>query len=416
MVSFCLLLAACPGPKPPGIDGGADAGDSGEDASVDAGPYDAGIPVFDAAGFCGVWAQTYCRWALGCGQEPASEAQRCLDVQAVTFCDPVNARLDAGRVAFDAGEALKCLLALEDAKCGALPSSCPRAFVAQVPLDGACSADGDCTHGFCQLDGGCGVCTAPLALGSACSGAGQCDDAGYCAGSSCAPKLDAGVSCVGLGSAACRSGRCAFAAGMGDVCASSSIPPSCASSASCPGGWYCNEFGGCAVKLALGSSCKKDDACVSGACVSGKCEAVAVASVAPGGACSAGWQCAGGLICKGAKCVERLRAGAACELAGLDVFVGCPYQLICDAHDLKCAPVEVFCSYPGYCSAGPLAGEPCASSGCRGYSACVTLDGGAQCVRSQALPGEACNTDLASRACAVGDCVGQCPAVTSLCE
>src|SRR5262249_37950803 len=153
-----------------------------------------------------------------------------------------------------------CLLALEDAKCGALPASCPRAYVAQVALAGGCAADGECAQGFCRLDGGCGRCTAPLMLGSGCTAAGQCDDAGYCDGVACQPKLDAGVSCVGLGSAACRSGRCAFAAGIGDVCSSSSIPTSCASSASCPAGWYCNEFGECGLQLANAQSCKKDDA------------------------------------------------------------------------------------------------------------------------------------------------------------
>jgi hypothetical protein len=142
---------------------------------------------------------------------------------------------------------------------------------------------------------------------------------------------------------------------------------------------------------------------------------VAAASVAAGVACSDSWQCAGGLICKGSKCVERLRAGATCDLAGLDVFVGCPYELICDAHDLKCAPAEVFCNYPGYCTGSPSEGEPCSTS-CGGYSACATLDGGATCVRSQALPTEACNTDLASRACAVGDCAGTCPTVPALCQ
>ena len=88
---------------------------------------------------------------------------------------------------------------------------------------------------------------------------------------------------------------------------------------------------------------------------------------------------------------------------------------VCDAKALKCAPLEVYCRYAGYCAAGPKVGEPCTQS-CRGYSSCANLDGGAFCVRDEALPGEPCNLDLANRACAVGACAGVCPAETMGCS
>ena len=409
-----LLGAACPGPAMSVLDGGADAGDAGDGGAVDAGPYDAGLPAFEAASFCAVWSSTSCAWALGCGQVLADEAARCAQLQQVTFCDEAATALDAGRVGFDAGVAMRCLLALEDAKCGALPGSCWRAYPPRVSLGGACAADAECTEGFCRLDGGCGACTLPLPLASACTGAGQCDDAGYCDGMACAPRLDAGVSCVGFGNAACRSGRCAYQSGLGDVCDSKPVPSSCTFSASCPAGWYCDEFDACALRLDDAAACQKDDACKSGACVSGKCQTIAPLSIAKGDACSASWQCAYGLICAGGKCGARTYAGAACELRGLDVFVGCPYRFVCDAKELTCAPLDVYCHYPGYCPGGPAFGEACTSS-CRGYSSCATLDAGAFCVRDEALPGEACDLDLANRACAVGECEGTCPAEASGC-
>ncbi len=223
-----------------------------------------------------------------------------------------------------------------------------------------------------------------------------------------------GVSCLSLGNDACRSGRCAFEAGVGPVCASSPVPGSCASSAACPGGWYCNAFGGCAPREADGQSCRSDDGCQSGACVAQRCAALQVASVASGGACSDSWQCAYGLVCRGGVCAERLRADAGCALEGLNVFVGCPYLYVCEAKLHLCAPLDAYCRYPGYCPAAPSAGEPCTQS-CLGLSACATVDGGGVCVRSQALPGEACDPDLLERACAVGACAGTCPPAPAGC-
>lgn len=419
---FVLGVVGCSAPSP-FIDGGgggtAGAGGGAGGGGVQAPPADAGVPAFTAASFCDVFARTFCRWAVTCGQRTAAEEADCLAIKKHECPRPLG---------FDATAANVCLLRLEASRCSpSRPASCPAAWPAAVRDGGGCLSTRECAAGVCVGDGGaCGQCGPAAAAGAPCDDFRPCDGDTRCAagddgGVQCIGRLDAGEKCLGLGDEACKSGRCLFKPSAGKVCASPSPGGSCTSSLGCAASLYCDPVrGGCRIPELLGALCDNQEACAGNgnACLGGKCTRVLPFSAAEGAACTETAQCTWGLACDiraaAPKCVRRVAFDADCQLKGLDVWdPRCPYLAMCHPVKQVCADAASLCTFGGYCPTGPGRNEKCAAGAiCRGLSSCVDEgDGGYRCLPTDSPAGQACFAQLASRACTDSTCVaGVCAA------
>ncbi len=403
-----LVLLGCPQPGAP--DGGGEPKDGGDSGLADAGlaaPADAGVPGFTAADFCEVFARASCAWSASCGQRTVAEQ---------TDCVAKLKHLCPRALKFDATAASVCLLRLESARCGARVERCDEAWPPSVADGGGCLNDSECVASVCAKDGGdCGSCAPPLLLGTACDGTRPCDGTTRCAdgdgGVQCRPRLAEGVNCVGLGDAACASGRCKLG-----KCASASPGGPCTSELNCPAALYCDPIRkSCRVPAAVGDACDNQPACAAkgAACLDGRCAKVPPFSVPEGSPCTESAQCAWGLGCdvraSAPACVRRIGFGADCELKSLDVWdPRCPYLAMCHPVTRVCAPSANLCDFPGYCPTGPGPGEPCkAGAICRGQSACTDPgDGGYRCLPTFALPAQTCFAPLGTEACFESTCAG----------
>ena len=398
-------LLGCP---PGAMDGGMEGKDAGDSGVVDAGPLppaDAGVPLFTAADFCEVFAKTSCRWSVACGERTAGEEADCVATLKHLCPRPLK---------FDEVAAKVCLLRLESARCGPHAQRCPEAWPAAVADGGGCVNDTECIATVCALDGGCGKCAPALTLGTACDGTWPCERTARCAdgdgGVQCRVKLADNLNCVGLGDFACASGRCKLG-----KCASVSPGAQCTSNLSCPTVLYCDPLrNNCRVPLLLGDSCDNQPACAASgsACLGGKCVKVPPFSISEGDRCTESAQCLWGLACDvraaAPNCVRRIEYGADCTLSALDVWdPQCPYLAMCHPATRVCADSATLCNFPGYCPSGPGTGEVCkAGAICRGLSSCTDQgDGGYKCLRTFALPSEACFDSFGSEACFDSTCV-----------
>ncbi len=371
------------------------------------------MPDFTAATFCEVFARSFCKWAISCGQRTEAEEANCVAVKKHECPRPLS---------FDATAASVCLLRLESARCSASrPARCDEAWPASVPDGGGCLATRECRAGVCATDGGpCGRCSPAGAAGDSCDAFDPCDAANRCAaaddgGMQCVARLAAGEKCDGFDEN-CASGRCLFKVGKGLVCATAAPGGTCTSNFGCATALYCDPVrGGCRVPEPLGAECDSQAACAANgnACLRGKCTKVAPFSVAEGGPCSETAQCAWGLACDVRAalpgCARRIAFGADCQLAGLDVWdPRCPYLAMCHPVKQVCAEASTLCTFTGYCPTGPLPNETCkAGSICRGLSSCVDEgDGGSRCLPTGQPAGEACFAQLAGAACRDSTCAG----------
>lgn len=383
-----------------------------------AAPADAGVPDFTAASFCDVFARSFCRWAVTCGQRTAGEEANCVALKKHECPRPLS---------FDAAAANVCLLRLESARCGkSRPSRCDEAWPPSVPDGGGCSTKRECLAGVCATDGGaCGVCARPGSEGEGCDGAHPCDGTHRCAlgddaGVQCVGRLDAGEKCDGFDEA-CKTERCLFKVGQGLVCATASPGGSCSSSFGCASSLYCDPVrGGCRIPEPLNAVCDSQEACATNgnACLRGKCTHVLPFTVAEGAPCTETSQCAWGLACDvrttAPVCVRRVAFGADCQLNGLDVWdPRCPYLAMCHPVKQVCTESTTLCTFTGYCPKGPGPNEPCTAGAiCRGLSSCLDEgDGGFGCLPMGQPAGQACFAQLASQACSDSTCAaGVCAA------
>lgn len=376
-------------------------------------PADAGVPTFTAATFCEVFADTYCTWAVTCGQRTPAEKAACVAIKKHECPRPL---------AFDANAAQVCLLRLESARCSATAriQGCPEAWPAAVPDGGSCTSTRDCLAGVCLSDGGaCGVCGRPGEEGEGCDVFHPCNKAtARCAtiedgGQMCLGKLDAGMKCNGVDEA-CKTDRCVFKAGQGLVCVTASPGGTCTSNAGCAASLFCDTVhGGCRVPELAGGNCEQQEACTKygNVCLKGKCTKVPPFSIAEGGACTETAQCVWGLACDvraaAPTCVRRIDFDAGCALKGLDPWdVQCPYGAMCDPANGHCVPAATLCTFSGYCPKGPGPNEACTEGAiCRGSSACTDPgDGGFRCLPLEQPENAACFEVFANQACSASVC------------
>jgi hypothetical protein len=242
--------------------------------------------------------------------------------------------------------------------------------------NGLC-ATGHCTENVCCPVTSCGTCSTcngttpgmctvqPIAPGNGCGGAGQtCDGAGNCKlvdGTNCTMGTQClnghcidNVCCNVACNAACQRcnlggsvGTCQTAtlgtAGRGAggcagniVCdgASTTCPANCTSDFTCANAFYCAVGGTCAGQVA------KNTACSQTACLGG------------GGNCR---ECAGNMVCPGAKCIN----STSCTT------------------DANCA-TGYYCASNGQCTVEIPTGGACSAGNCN-VAGCRQCQGGVAC-------------------------------------
>lgn len=131
-----------------------------------------------------------------------------------------QAAIDAGRLAYHAGNAGGCISALNDMSCadyagsgGDPTGSCDDPFEGLVAADGACSSSDECVSGYCEgattSPPADGACKTRPAIGAMCPDF-TCVDGAYCEfgamGSTCVATKADGMSCNG--GYECTSGGC----------------------------------------------------------------------------------------------------------------------------------------------------------------------------------------------------------------
>lgn len=329
----------------------------------------------------------------------------------------------------------------EDGYCDMSGQTCPGACVALKADDEACSSSSECQpESYCFEE----VCTVRPAVGEACSGdacpygvscvtapnetegvcvarsvAGQaCDESAPCSfgfqclGGECQSKVATGEPCAHPWN--CADGeRCLERDGEGLTCGEpGGVDVPCAGHADCSADLHCGfmEPRSCQPRAALGSTCTRDEECVSGAWCNietGECQA----PVADGDSCltngfptGSPHACETGLMCMddglchpvgadGAPC--RTTNGASCE-EGLYCNLG---EAICEPlaaqgqpcnpwlpttceGDLTCLCDDADCSLysfmlPHTCGPRRAEGDPCfATAECPVNSACLGTEQG----------------------------------------
>ncbi len=281
-----------------------------------------------------------------------------------------------------------------DSQCAS--GACVDNTCCNVPCSGLCMS---CNASYTGVSGG--ICS-PVEAGkdprSQCAASGtQCGADGSCNGSGeCRVNMPAGTNC---GAPVCTDNDTRVAAqecnGSG-VCAASSISTSCgdfkcaagaclttcASSADCAPGRYCDQ-GVCTGKLPPGAVCSSAEPCLSGFCADGIC-----CDSACSGACM---NCQGqftGLI--DGQCGQ--------VLVGLDPRNAC-------AQDSDACKADGTCDGAGQCRAFAEAGSPCGTPTCSDNDTKVTS---LQCDGSGACMASTQTTDCAGFKCVEGQCLTTC--------
>lgn len=289
-----------------------------------------------------------CERALACGDYV--ELDTCLEVRASQTAT-LDALIDAGRIAYDAGAGARCLRALRGLECargedlaGAL-AECDAALVGQVALGAACLIDQECAGGAarCELAPGCGAgdaccvgacvgLAAPLAVGEPCSDAPEaCMEGSFC---SVAGGPDRVCVAIPADGEACPDGVCgagSFCDGdrcqpAGEVGAACEEDDECAWPALCAVDEFSSLAGACAERAEEGEECDAelgDEGCLL---ARDRCseDERCVALGAPGDPCEDDDACLPLAVCLEGACVERLRPGAPCFELSAPVGDGIP--------------------------------------------------------------------------------------------
>lgn len=191
-----LFLLACDGA--PAIDGGADAGDAGDDAAMSDGGRDAGPPLPRVCRPCRIDAQcgegelclTFEDGSSGCGRACASDAD-CADTIAATCVEP------------EPGLGLTCVPA---------ENTC-----APIAAGTACTSDADCRGTFArcvEVDARGSICTTECASDADCPFMFSRCAGGFCAADrpssieACQALIDAGAAEACTRDADCPGGTC----------------------------------------------------------------------------------------------------------------------------------------------------------------------------------------------------------------
>jgi hypothetical protein len=239
--------------------------------------------------------QAHCEWAVRCRHVPDDDA--CRRLLEPKFYDSRRAEdaVRAGRLAYDATEAGRCLRATALASCAARPFtdlSCDRMLSGRIPEGGACTSHGECEGRSRCEDTECGAqCCAgtcgapeppppnepPLAeVGEACETHFDCVREAYCETDGRCEALpdEPGQRCLfgclpgdlycDVGSLECRA-----YAGLGEAC-----DPDRLTAPPCNEAWAVCRAGTCHPRPGPGESCvtHPDRCVVTTRCLAGICQ------------------------------------------------------------------------------------------------------------------------------------------------
>lgn len=361
-------------------------------AAVELAPIDppaVGPPPVRLEALCEPLAAATCRVHLGCRTGAVRDSLSACQVHVRAACEAerprLEARIQAGRLRFDADALRDCAARVDMLRCGPpgdmqaeLGDACEGVLVGRLAALAPCEDAGDCAPGLaCMSEGACpGRCEPLRALGDPCDA-----ELAPCA---------AGLSC--------ELGRCAPAA-VG-------LEQACVTSAQCPAGAFCDDGDvspRCRPRRATGAACDDDEQCGEG----DHCRFVVIDE----------------LLVEAGTCAPRIAEGARCEpLVG-----GCADGLACDEASAVCARVPdtvgqgcvadvapcgagtgLVCD-AGLCELEPFVGDACDPSqpeGCRfGVCAATDASGVGEC-RAFVGPGQACASDpeCGALACVGGRC------------
>lgn len=269
-----------------------------------------GAPSVPFEGYCDRYAEVTCDAAERCDCLGGYSVELCQGFMGTECRDEVESSVEAGRSAFHADAAGRCLASLQriisdcriddgddldgwDAACSAILTGlgdegdpcdgddecrdgleCFDDSCVRMPGEGAACLEGyACAEGFyCGSDD---ACHGERGRGEACpDGDYSCGDDLYCDGRSttCQPYIASGEPCEHA-SYACdddlycspESGTCRPYPGAGQGCVDSD--------GSCADDLYCDAAGQCQRQLGAGAACDEDEQCLSYDCVDGLCEA-----------------------------------------------------------------------------------------------------------------------------------------------
>jgi hypothetical protein len=323
-----VVVCACPAPTPtPDAsvvivdDAGFDAGVEDVDAGrlrYDAGTVDAGFTVATATSWCRSRALAACLRQVRCLSVSESSVADCV-ARTVDTCDQVSftTAVDAGRLAFDPAQGVRCLNDFATGSCALEPASCATVFRGQVAVDAGCVTAAECgAGGYCDVyTGTCPYrCRAFGAPGDVCDFVRRCGPGLGCFSSDggfteyCQPLKRTDEPCVSFDECgdegACISGKCiSRRADAGQPCGVRSGYPYCAEE------YFCRQDppameggepppGTCERRAGLGGTCIGSQTCLpslrcSTVITTGTC----LARAKRGGLCGSYADCEDGLYC-----------------------------------------------------------------------------------------------------------------------
>lgn len=283
--------------------------------------------------------------------------------------DDMVRAVQAGRLAYDADMAGRCLESFRSAPCAQLsvfdnmPAECEQVFTGLVQQDGECYQDEECASGlYCNDDSqNCpGQCSSYLDVGDSCDSGGFCDpEAAACDGNQqkCVPLAGEGESCADID---CQQGLVCIDPGGSATCKSpAAAGESCQDNRDCQADLICSQDK-CTVPAAAGQACNVgSEASLLLACQAGLyCDADILhhensGTCRPrkgsGEECIMFYECNSGLLCVGVKvdpgtqeitpgtCRKPLSEGETCNAAlGLPE---CDWELYCDENSSTCRPL-----------------------------------------------------------------------------
>lgn len=249
-----------------------------------------------------------------------------------------------------------------------------------------CSSDWECATGLlCKGGGDYGVCGTPQAATEPCSSSAPCGEGLYCSGLTVSFCLDP----------------------------SSAGNAYCDNDSDCSSDYFCDAASGqCTAKLADGTNCGSNRACLSGVCDTGT--GLCLRRLAAGNPCSADAQCGTGGYCDSTAtdastcfAITEVGAGARCD----PIRVRCLAGLVCEGG--ICVDNAIsggWCAGDAYCAAGEI---------CKDYECVARVGVGAACTTNRECVESAfCdNSDECAARAAVGeDCSAADCVLTAYCD
>jgi hypothetical protein len=332
-----------------------------------------------------------------CGSAACGAAQHCNYPAGLGTCLSDNAQSCASAAQCGSGNCVDRVCC--SSACGSQCQACdvPGSVGTCIPVSGAVHPN---STGVARTAcGGAGTC------GSVCDGidVSACHYPGSatsCGSASCASGSATAVGACSGGTCLQPATSCGYYACSGTVCKTS-----CAADTDCvSSGYYCNA-GSCVAKVALGGTCSKASACISGACVDGVCcgstscaasqhcnyaASLGTCLADNGQACTAASQCGSGNCVDGVCCNSA--CGGQCQACDVLGSKGTCIPVSGSVHSSGTGPVRAACAGSGTC------GSVCDGidvSGCH-YPGSSTSCGAASCAAGSAT---------AVGSCSAGSCV-----------